>query len=73
MGYWIGGSDMEVEGNWIWIKSRQRFTFTDWGAGQPTNSYNHEDCLHLYGKLDFHWNDEACSHSAYFICEKPII
>lgn len=62
---------MEVEGNWVWMKSRQPITFTDWGHNEPTNSGHHEDCLHLYTTLDFHWNDAQCSLKAYFICERP--
>lgn len=62
---------MELEGTWVWMNSRQSFTFTDWGPSQPTNGGHHEDCVHLYAAFNFHWNDEACSHKAYFICERP--
>ncbi|KAJ8302218.1 hypothetical protein KUTeg_021205 [Tegillarca granosa] len=71
VGYWIGGSDMEVEGEWRWMKSRQPFQFTAWAPGQPDDANKHEDCLHLYGVSGFKWNDYPCSIKGYFICEKP--
>ncbi|KAJ8312624.1 hypothetical protein KUTeg_009997 [Tegillarca granosa] len=69
-GYWIGGSDIEVEGEYIWMKSKHPFDFTDWAARQPDNQ-RHEDCVHLNGNYGFRWNDAPCSLKAYYICEKP--
>lgn len=69
-GYWIGGPDIEVEGEYIWMKSKHPFNFTDWAARQPDNQ-RHEDCVHLNGNYGFRWNDAPCSLKAYYICEKP--
>ncbi|KAJ8304900.1 hypothetical protein KUTeg_018483 [Tegillarca granosa] len=71
IGYYIGGSDMSTEGNFIWMHSRQPFNYTDWKQGMPDSHGNHEDCVHLYPLFHFQWNDIQCSTPGYFICEKP--
>ncbi|XP_048771395.2 perlucin-like protein [Ostrea edulis] len=68
--FWIGGTDMLVEGNWFWLSTNQKFTFTDWYATshEPNGGIN-ENCAHLGSHLHFHWNDAEC-HTLYnFICE----
>ncbi|KAK6175130.1 hypothetical protein SNE40_013653 [Patella caerulea] len=64
--YWIGGTDIETEGDWIWndgspIRSNQ------WEAGNPSNSHYAEHCLE-FGPLML--NDNSCLTPAFFICEK---
>ncbi|KAJ8301356.1 hypothetical protein KUTeg_020343 [Tegillarca granosa] len=50
IGYWIGGSDVEIEGVWIWMKN--------WQPGEPNHSGGHEDCLLFYaGANTFQWVD----------------
>merc|ERR1712179_135620 len=71
-GYWIGGSDVEVEGVFKWVKSDHRFQFTDWAIGNPRDSGHYEDCVHLIPSVNFRWNDVSCSAQAYYICEKPV-
>ncbi|KAJ8300834.1 hypothetical protein KUTeg_022353, partial [Tegillarca granosa] len=67
-GFWIGGSDVEVEGEYKWMKSDQRFTFTDWSGTGPSNSGGHEDCVHIAPDT-FQWNDIDCSTKLFYICE----
>ncbi|XP_062605099.1 perlucin-like [Saccostrea cucullata] len=68
--YWIGGNDIEAEGQFKWIGSEQPFTFTYWMTGQPDPS--EQDCVEIRGVNNFRWHDETCTHQHRFICEKPM-
>lgn len=67
--YWLGGSDIESEGTWIWTSSLTQFTFTDWVVGEPSNG-DGENCVRMSFKLDFKWLDTSCRNTFRFICEK---
>ncbi|XP_069046937.1 galactose-specific lectin nattectin-like [Lepisosteus oculatus] len=47
---WIGGSDSEKEGTWLWSDGSQ-LDFTKWGNGQPDN-YGVENCIKTPGNLN---------------------
>lgn len=68
--FWVGGTDVLVDGQWIWISSQEKIQYTDWVPGEP-NGGTREGCLMLYGgKFNFHWNDANCHSLQFFICEK---
>lgn len=67
--FWIGLTDDSLEGQWEWLPSAETSGFTDWAPGQPDNGHN-EDCAVLSHHSDYHWNDDQCDNSHYFICEK---
>nr|XP_011450930.2 perlucin-like isoform X1 [Crassostrea gigas] len=70
--FWIGLSDILVEGKWLWMSTQTIATYTNWVPGEP-NSYHSiaEDCAAIRtGSRLFHWNDFACSTKINFICEK---
>ena len=76
--YWIGLSDSENEGNWMWTDGTQLDSdgYKNWGDKQPKNNNdNDEDCVLIriresdpdhYGK----WYDRPCSLDKKYICEK---
>ncbi|XP_060583210.1 perlucin-like protein [Ruditapes philippinarum] len=68
-GVWIGGSDMQNEGSWIWEHSKASIVFSNWGQNEP-NGNKDENCLHLYKYIDWDWNDTICQLKMGFICEK---
>ena len=77
-GYWIGLSDSDNEGDWMWTDGTQLDSdgYKNWGDDQPKNNENNnEDCVVIrirksdpdhYGK----WRDVKCSLDKKFICEK---
>ncbi|OWF36632.1 perlucin-like [Mizuhopecten yessoensis] len=69
--YWLGGTDMVVEGEWRWIKTGQSINYTNWAHGEPNNHHSHEDCLtaHLTSESHFHWVDRQCTYKCYFVCK----
>ncbi|XP_066266211.1 perlucin-like protein [Branchiostoma lanceolatum] len=67
---WIGLSDMETEGVWVWDDGTLLVGEGVWGRGEP-NGGTRENCAHLsiYGFHDYRWNDSTCPSSYYYICE----
>ncbi|XP_061169376.1 perlucin-like [Saccostrea echinata] len=70
--FWIGGTDVLIDGQWIWITTQKRMSYTDWNPGEPNGALR-ESCLMLHnGKSNFHWNDQPCDSKLFFICEKEL-
>ncbi|KAL4237403.1 low-density lipoprotein particle receptor [Mactra antiquata] len=72
--YWIGGDDLQVEGDWRWQSTGQKIPLhIDWWlSGNPSNSYAEENCLELnYQSHQSYLNDLRCYISNRYICEKP--
>nr|XP_034308987.1 perlucin-like isoform X5 [Crassostrea gigas] len=68
--FWIGLSDILVEGEWVWMSTQKVAQYTNWWPGEPNNLHSPgEDCAALTGRL-FHWNDFPCLWHRNFICEK---
>ena len=75
--YWIGLSDSDKEGDWMWTDETQLdfYGYKNWGPNQPNNHNNNEHCVLIrikesdpdrYGK----WHDLRCSDNSKYICEK---
>lgn len=69
--YWLGASDVEVEGVFNWV-THEPFSYTNWATNQPDNWQNNEHYLHAY-RANGKWNDAKNELSgAGFICEVEI-
>lgn len=77
--FWLGGSDLELEGQWVWLDDATPFweggpvgaAFTQWGAGEPNDAFG-EDCLGLpVGPSLSEWVDLDCANLQPFVCELP--
>ncbi|XP_067653958.1 perlucin-like isoform X1 [Haliotis asinina] len=70
--YWLGGTDLNLEGKWLW-EGQRPFGFRNWIPGQPDNWKHHEHCLEIR-KHHHHylWNDFECHVPLHFICEKEL-
>ncbi|KAJ1101439.1 hypothetical protein NDU88_006507 [Pleurodeles waltl] len=65
--HWIGLSDSAQEGTWQWVNGAPlRVSF--WQSGEPNNAKNDEDCAEIEPTVT--WNDDDCSSSRHWICEK---
>ncbi|XP_060590829.1 perlucin-like protein [Ruditapes philippinarum] len=74
--YWIGLSDIQQEGVWIWMETKTPMSQTgylNWHPDQPNNYDHKQNCATLNGNNYYgQWNDWHCSASNLpFICEKP--
>ncbi|KAK7492750.1 hypothetical protein BaRGS_00016055, partial [Batillaria attramentaria] len=68
---WLGGTDAESEGSWVWDSSGNALQFKNWITGEPNNGGN-EDCLHMWVSHDYKWNDIVCDNEMYFVCEESL-
>lgn len=65
--FWLGGSDINAEGQWAWRKDARKITYTTWRSGEP-NGGRTENCLQAY-RGDGTWNDLPCTRKIAYICE----
>ncbi|XP_070710707.1 CD209 antigen-like protein C [Pempheris klunzingeri] len=72
MAAWVGMTDREEEGTWIWVDgTRVDKDRLQWARGQPDGAFGGEDCGDLRTMIDFiGLNDFMCSARNQWICEK---
>ena len=69
---WIGASDAQQEGQWIWDTGPEVGTalndgYTNWNSGEPNNTNGNEDYCGFY--TSNLWNDLSNSHNLSYIIE----
>jgi hypothetical protein len=64
---WLGASDIEKEGTFVWETSKTEVTFTSWSSGQPDDAGNVENCVHIFSVTA--WNDLDCNFALSAMCE----
>ncbi|XP_047200059.1 hepatic lectin-like isoform X3 [Hippoglossus stenolepis] len=78
--FWIGLTDSENEGEWLWVDNTRLDTSrTFWLLNEPDNwrwkNYDGEDCVRMgvkNGAKDLKiWSDESCNSPQKSVCEKP--
>ncbi|XP_042341908.1 asialoglycoprotein receptor 2-like [Plectropomus leopardus] len=71
---WVGMTDREKEGTWIWVDGTPvNKAGLQWALGQPDDAYGGEDCGDLRTMIDFlGLNDYNCSARNQWICEKML-
>ena len=76
---WIGGTDADEEGTWIWLDNSS-FNFTDWGVAgtvQPDNKNGNQNCAAIFASTATaydpnKWDDATCTANLnQFICNNP--
>ncbi|XP_031416142.1 CD209 antigen-like protein E [Clupea harengus] len=68
--FWIGLTDHD--GKWKWVDGRP-LTDGFWDSGQPNSYGGNEDCVEIRPrKILTNWNDDLCSRSQLWSCEKKI-
>jgi hypothetical protein len=67
-GYWIGASDVAVEGAFEWVTGEPVLR-TDWGGGEPNNDFGTEDCVEYRVGITDLMNDRTCGDGMAWVCE----
>ena len=58
--YWIGLSDTEYEGNFLWDRSRGNISdFHAWGNDEPNGGFG-ENCVSITEAHTYFWSDQDC-------------
>ncbi|KAK9885677.1 hypothetical protein WA026_012441 [Henosepilachna vigintioctopunctata] len=68
---WTSGTDLGLEGEFVWLSTGKHLNFTYFSAPQPDNAGKIEHCLEIWKLKDanYVWNDIVCSNPYNFICE----
>jgi len=66
--FWIGLTDRDAEGSWIWVDGSPLAYTSRWAPGEPNDSGG-EDCVHNNWNAVGYWNDLDCSSTQPFVCE----
>ena len=69
--YWTNGNDIDVQNQWVWgyPGGQPIGNYQNWAMSDPNGGTN-EDCIALYGFLDFKWVDIPCTSILVYICER---
>ena len=64
-GFWLGGNDKEMEGNWVWNSNAEKVKFNEfWRSSRPKQDRD-QNCL-VMGN-DGMW-DASCANTRKTIC-----
>ncbi|XP_068017227.1 collectin-10 isoform X3 [Melanerpes formicivorus] len=63
----IGLSDMEKEGQFVYADNSPLQNYSHWKAGEPHDPAGREDCVEMLSTGE--WNDSECQVTIYFVCE----
>lgn len=63
----IGISDLDREGTFVFADRSPVQTFQKWRGGEPNNAHGEEDCVEM--EASGGWNDVACHLPMHFLCE----
>ncbi|XP_069121155.1 perlucin-like protein isoform X2 [Argopecten irradians] len=69
--FYIGATDLELEGHWLWVHTDDPVQYTDWGQGEP-NAVTRENCVCLWDGVQFGWADVLCTLDYNFICKMSL-
>ncbi|XP_029688402.1 CD209 antigen-like protein C [Takifugu rubripes] len=69
---WIGLTDVTNEGSWKWVDGTAMST-SYWSSKEPNGGGKDENCVDIKNfNAEKSWNDESCSLSLLWICEKKL-
>ena len=64
---WIGLTDLQTEGRFLWESDSGRVNFTHWSKYSPNNRDGKEHCVEI--DLNGEWNDKYCNSPLSYICQ----
>ena len=71
---WLGATDADTEGEWLWAKSKTPVDAINWSVGQPDDNRGREDCMLMMEPNPRNrraWNDDQCVKELNYVCEMP--
>ena len=69
--WWVGASDIGLEGRWIWMRSLTSVNDFIWHSSQP-NIGTRGNCLHIYSGYGYEGDDDPCTYKYYPICQQLV-
>ncbi len=68
---WIGLTDVDVEGRYVWNSTGDVTTYTFWVNGQPNNYLNQDYCVLNSDEIG-RWHDVHPTYEAASMCEQTL-
>ncbi|XP_066269121.1 CD209 antigen-like protein E [Branchiostoma lanceolatum] len=65
---WIGLTDRDMEGQFVWADGTPISFYRNWAPGEP-NGDNTKNCVHLWPEANFRWDDMPCETDLFYICQ----
>ncbi|XP_071078965.1 C-type lectin mannose-binding isoform-like [Haliotis cracherodii] len=73
---WLGGTDIQEEGTWVWTdNSTFQTEWWDTDTDRPHTGKNSNDCLVVYpwsGEPVNKWRDHSCTKQHGYVCQLPV-
>ena len=66
--WWVGGSDLQAEGDWRWSSSQEEVGDFVWYSRQP-NGGSDQNCMDLYPAAGYLAVDYYCDSMYHTICQ----
>ena len=66
--FWIGLTDRESEGIYVWESDKSVSTFYNWSYNNPDNYDDNEGCVSI-GMFLTLWNDIDCDKEFFALCQ----
>ncbi|XP_029350282.1 C-type lectin domain family 4 member E-like [Echeneis naucrates] len=76
LGIWIGLTDRQTEGTWVWVNNVTLQGPGYWSPMEPNNSgVEGEDCVGLLNRDNprMSWYDANCNYKMEWLCEKALV
>ncbi|XP_011190489.1 C-type lectin 37Db-like [Zeugodacus cucurbitae] len=68
--FWLGATDLAVEGKFMSYNNGRAIPYAKWTRGQPDDSQRNEDCVHLWPVNNIYaMNDYPCTGEGYALCQ----
>lgn len=68
LGTWLGGTDAEDDGEFIWSDGAP-LSYDAWGPDQPNNGAG-VDCIEKRSDEAARWHDQRCDDERQYVCER---
>ena len=69
--YWIGGSDLYVEGTFTWTSDNSTMGYVNWHPPSEPDNNGNQDCVSVC--RDEYWADQNCYYVWPYICKAPTL
>ena len=66
---WVGATDVDIEGTWIWHNPTQPVLLHYWAPSRPDNYGGDQNCMAYKETVDFLWDDRECTRKYHFVCD----